>query len=322
MTKPTPADAEPSRDGAGPAGRPAPDADDVPRHTLPWWTRAARRVRLSVAKRLVSPRTRRAGRFIPGLRAWSQRVERGLERTRVTVCGAPFRIDLRRRSVSRSIYLGGRWHEHVIAMLHAQLRPGMTMADVGANVGLMAVHAGEAVGPAGIVLAFEPEARNFALLEENARHARARNIVPIAAAVGERDGTIDLFVSARDGGDHRTVAAPDARPAIRVPLVSLDEEARRRGVTVNFAKLDIQGAEGQALRGMRATMRAQAFSGLVIEFWPDTLRAAGEDPLALLAEIRGAGLSCASHPALERDPAAFVASIERGGACDLLFVRN
>ncbi len=320
MTSNPPASTSPRAD-AGPAGRSPTDPGASLPHTLPWWHRAERRTVLSVAKRLVSPTAVRIGAHVPLVRILTGRVRRRLDRLRVKVCGAPFHLDVMRRSVSRSVFLGGRWHAPVVEMLRAHVRPGMTVADIGANIGFMAVHAGDAVGPDGTVLAFEPEPKNFALLAENARHARWRNVIPIEAAVGETPGTLTLYLSPRDSGDHRTVPGSGDRASTTVASVAIDDLAARRRTTIHFAKMDIQGAEGQALRGMRNTLASPEFRGLVLEFWPDALRAAGEDPVAILAQIREAGLRCTSHPAADADPAAFLAAIEPNGSRDILFLR-
>ncbi len=277
---------------------------------------------LSLAKRLVSPRAVTLGTRIPLLRIVTARVNHRLERLRVRVCGAPFRIDVMRRAISRSVYLGGRWHAPVVSMIRDHVRPGMTVADIGANIGLMAVHAGDAVGPDGQVLAFEPEPRNFALLSENARHARWRNVIPIEAAVAERRGMLTLYLSPRDSGDHRTVPGAGARESCQVPAIALDQLSAERRTPIHFAKMDIQGAEGEALRGMRETLRSKEFRGLVLEFWPTALEAAGEDPAGILRQLHEAGLACASHPAADADVASFVSAIEPNGARDLLFLRS
>ena len=281
-----------------------------------------RRTALSLAKRLVSPGAVKWGARVPLLRIVTARVGRRLDRLRVRVCGAPFHLDVMRRSVSRSVFLGGRWHAPVVAMIRDHVRPGMTVADIGANIGLMAVHAGDAVGPDGQVLAFEPEPRNFALLSENARHARWRNVIPIEAAVGERPGTLTLYLSPRDSGDHRTVPGAGVRESCQVPAISLDQLSAERRTTIHFAKMDIQGAEGQALRGMQETLKSPDFRGLVLEFWPDALRGAGEDPVGIVRQLHEAGLSCASHRAADGDATAFVSAIEPNGSRDLLFLRG
>jgi len=293
-----------------------------PPHTLPWWTRFERRTYLSIAKRLAAPRARRLAQRVPAIGVASRRILHSVDRVRVTVCGAPFRLDVMRRSVSRSVFLGGRWHSTVVAMLREHVRPGMTVADVGANVGFMAVHMGDRAGPEGTVLAFEPEPRNFAILAANARHARWRNVVPIHAAIGSDTGVARLYLSTRDGGDHRTVSMGEDRPSVEVPRTSLDDVSAARRTPIHFVKMDIQGAEGEAVRGMARTLASPDLRGIVLEFWPEALRRAGEDPGAILATIRGAGLSCASHPEIDRDPGAFLGEIPPHGSQDLLFLRR
>jgi FkbM family methyltransferase len=293
-----------------------------PPHTLPWWTRFERRTYLSLAKRLAGARARRLARRVPAIGVASRRFLRNVDRVQVTVCGAPFRLDVMRRSVSRSVFLGGRWHSTVVAMLREHVQPGMTVADVGANVGFMAAHMGDRAGPDGTVLAFEPEPRNFGILAWNARHARWRNVVPIHAAIGATSGTARLYLSSRDGGDHRTVASGEDRPSVDVERVALDDVARDRRTDVHFVKMDIQGAEGEAVRGMARTLRSPALRGLVLELWPEALRRAGEDPAEILREIREAGLACPSHPLVDRDAAAFLADVPPHGSHDLLFLRR
>lgn len=294
----------------------------LPAHTLPWWRRLERRWVLSVAKRLAADADGRAiVRRVPGLRDASRRFLARVARAQVTVCGAPFRLDVLRRSVSRSVFLGGRWHADVVRMLREHVGPGMTAADVGANIGYMAAHMGEVAGPEGTVLALEPEPRNFSILAENARRMRWRNVVPIQAAVGDVSGTATLFLSPRDGGDHRIVAAGDGRHGVPVPLVTLDALAAQRRTEIHFVKMDIQGAEAAAIRGGRDVLRRPAMRGLVLEFWPDALREAGEDPFAVLAAIRDAGLRCANDRRVDDAPHAFLAAMSGRASKDLLFLR-
>ena len=305
---------------AQPVYQPGPLAPP-PRHTLPWWRRFERRSYLSLVKRVASLRARRLAERIPLLSIASRRLFRRVDRLEVTVCGAPFRLDVMRRSVSRSVFLGGRWHSPVVAMLREHVKPGMTVVDVGANVGFMSAHMGDRAGPDGTVLSFEPEPRNFAILALNARRSRYRNIVPIHAAVGAKVGTARLYLSPSDGGDHRTIPGGDGRSSIDVDLVSIDAVAEMRRTEIHFAKLDIQGAEGEALRGMKATLRSPAFRGMVVEFWRDALRRAGEDPRAILDAIAAGGLRCVSHPGLDADPEGFLAGTAEHGSQDLLFLR-
>lgn len=290
-------------------------------HPLTRSERLARVWSLSLAKKLKRPSAASVLGKLPALEPFARRFLGRMDRMCVQVCGAPFRLDVLRRSVSRSVYLGGRWHAGVAAMVRGHVRPGTTAADLGANVGWMSMQMAEVAGPEGTVLSFEPEPKNFSLLTLNARHARWRNVIPFQVAIGEEVGEADLWISTTDGGDHRTGPALLDRPSLRVPVTTLDHVAAERRTHIHFVKLDIQGAEGRALRGMHDTLRSPHLHGVVLEFWPEALVATGEDPTEVLALLHDAGLRCASAPRIDTDARGFVRDIPAGGWTDLLFLR-
>lgn len=300
----------------------ATDVDaDAPGHGMPLPVLVARRWRLSLGKKLSRPGARRVLPRLPLVGRAARGFLERLDRIDVEVCGAPFRLDVRRRSVSRAVYLGGRWHAPVVAMLRAHVRPGMTVLDAGANVGYMAVQAGDVAGPEGTVLACEPEPRNAAVLSLNARRCRWRNVVPLAVALGARTGSATLWLAPDDGGDHRTVPSAAGRATIEVPVTTVDDLARRRRTPIHFAKIDVQGAEADVLRGMQATLADPALRGVVLEWWPEGMVAAGEDPTRPLALLRAGGLACANEPEADRDARALAERVPPGKALDLLYLR-
>src|SRR5262249_21171170 len=93
------------------------------------------------------------------------------------------------------------------------------------------------------VYAFEPDARNFRMLERTATHA---NIIPVHAAVGAKSGEVELWHNPSHSGDHRvrTEAFAVAGETARVRMVSLDDFVRdRRLGEIAFVKIDVQGYE-------------------------------------------------------------------------------
>ena len=71
----------------------------------------------------------------------------------------------------------------------------MTLLDIGANVGYFSLLGARAVGPAGTVVAIEPEPANYALLCANIWDARVGNVEPIRAAASSYSGPLPLSVS-------------------------------------------------------------------------------------------------------------------------------
>ena len=82
------------------------------------------------------------------------------------VGGWRFACDLRDLT-AREAFFTGRYGPQETALLGAALRPGATFVDVGANWGYFTLLAAHRVGPAGRVVALEPDPRLFALLRAN-----------------------------------------------------------------------------------------------------------------------------------------------------------
>jgi hypothetical protein len=71
--------------------------------------------------------------------------------------------------------------------------------------------------------------------------------------------------------------------------VALDDVIKGR---VDIVKIDIQGAEILALRGMKSLLRRNKNMKLLVEFCPSMLEAAGHQPTDLLDELISLGFRC------------------------------
>lgn len=135
--------------------------------------------------------------------------------------------------------------------------PGVSVLDVGANVGEVAARLA-AVLPRADVYAFEPDPATFASLESAA--AAEPRIHARRLAVGDRAGRVTLQVMS----DHRySSVLPLTQTSLRqyegsvtpsgrleVPMVRLDHWAGTEGVGRPLAiKVDVQGLELDVLRG-------------------------------------------------------------------------
>ena len=77
------------------------------------------------------------------------------------------------------------------------------VVDVGANVGLYTAMAGMAVGPAGRVVALEPDPECFGVLQQTIRVNVLENVDAVFAAASDSNGTTRLFTSSDNRGDNR-----------------------------------------------------------------------------------------------------------------------
>lgn len=206
--------------------------------------------------------------------------------------GFSLEVDLRDEGVGRAIYADQYWDPAETAFLKTHLRPGMTVVDVGANLGYFTVLCARLVGPQGRVIAIEPDPYNYALLERNVARNQLANVTTVNAALGAAPGKVMLFRSASNFGDHRVCASAEARTAVEVPLESLDALLARLAIgEIDMAKIDVQGFEAQVVAGMQQTLGQRQIEHLLMEYWPDGIRRAGDDPEALLARLAAAGFA-------------------------------
>ena len=143
-----------------------------------------------------------------------------------------------------------------IRALHRHLRPGQVAVDVGANVGLLTLLFARQVGPNGRVIAFEPAPLAFGLLSANIAINSYRNVQAVPAAVMDYSGWVELHLCCSGDSDNRVAGVAMAGPlreTILVPCVALDHHFVT-GSRVDFIKIDVQGAEQLALKGMRRVL--------------------------------------------------------------------
>jgi FkbM family methyltransferase len=134
-----------------------------------------------------------------------------------------------------------------VGRLQAFVEPGSTVVDVGANIGFFALRFGRWVGPAGRVVAIEPEARNVAALRRRISRARLDGVVECThAAAADQPGQVRLAVNPVHPGDHHISDNGEA-----VPSVKLDDLVAGDNRRLALIKIDVQGAESMVLAGAR-----------------------------------------------------------------------
>lgn len=171
------------------------------------------------------------------------------------------------------------------------IEPGMTVIDIGAHIGYYSVIAGRRVGDKGKVFSFEPEEHNFSLLSKNIAGNNIGWVEPIPIAIGEQEGVAHLFINTTNKGNHSLVSRASSETK-EVPLSTLDRWLDERKITkVDVIKLDIEGAEMRAFKGMRKTLANNPGVKIFMEFYPEALRAMHTNPIDLLNAITAEGFS-------------------------------
>lgn len=171
-------------------------------------------------------------------------------------------IDLGDSGVSLGC-LAGTYEGDETAFILDTVKEGQTFVDIGANIGWFAVQAARKVGATGRVIAIEPRAQTGSYL---ARSLLANQFADRSevhhCAVGTEAGRFSIAWDGKAGNPGGTWSLPDKKMAQEfrerghrveeVEVKTLDSIVGDR--KVHLIKIDIEGAEGLALRGAARTL--------------------------------------------------------------------
>jgi FkbM family methyltransferase len=171
-------------------------------------------------------------------------------------------------------------------------QPGFRILDIGANIGLYTGIAASRVGPEGLVLSIEPHPEAFSFLNQTCQLNHFTNVRTFNVAAGDSYREVSLFVTDDNKGDSRIFDANGTRSHIKTQMVPLDSLLREQKIEqVDIIKMDIQGAEGLALAGLRTTLKCSTSLAVFTEYWPWGLLQTGADPLAFLKTFADLGFA-------------------------------
>jgi FkbM family methyltransferase len=140
----------------------------------------------------------------------------------------------------------GTYEPHLTAVFERYCRPGMTVVDVGANLGYFSLLASKLVGTGGSVVALEPNSENCRLLLSSLRLNGVSNVELLPVAADTASGW--AYYSTHVGSNGGFVDDGDllSRFGTVVPTFRLDDLVDRK---VDFLKMDVEGAEGRVVQG-------------------------------------------------------------------------
>lgn len=177
-----------------------------------------------------------------------------------------------------------------ITLLKSSIGVGMTVVEAGAHIGYVTLQAARAVGPSGQVFAFEANPRAVPLIERNlVANGLEERVTVVPLALADAPGRQAFFLSG--GGDTSSLHEPaGASERIEVTVTTLDAWLDPT-VRVDVVKLDIEGGEVAALRGMRDTL-ARAGPDLTVfaECNPSMLDRSGSSSSELVESLQAQGL--------------------------------
>jgi FkbM family methyltransferase len=199
--------------------------------------------------------------------------------------------------------LNGEYEAHLVPLFRQFCQPGMTVVDVGANVGLYTMLASALVGRAGRVVAVEPSSENCRLILLSLDANRVENVELFPLALDRARGWSNL--SGHFGSNGGLVAGDPANLASGwseiVPTFTLDNLVDGE---VHFLKIDVEGAEGRVVAGAQGileTFHPIVTTELSLEMLPRVSGISGEEYLAGF-EALGYRISLLNRETGQADP--------------------
>lgn len=181
-------------------------------------------------------------------------------------------IDTRSKDVGVHILQTGTWETPYTEAFKSLLRPGARVVDVGANLGWYALVAAPIVGREGRVYAVEPNPELARMVHWSLRTNGFGGFSKVfEVAVGDVPDVVDLvFRPDMPGGGYirptvHTVEDP-APSTTRVASVPLDTLLAEEAAPIDVLKMDVEGWEGMAIRGLRATMDRSPGMRMLVEW--------------------------------------------------------
>jgi len=165
---------------------------------------------------------------------------------------------------NQSLSIFGIYEPMETELVKKELKPNNVALDIGAFIGYYSLIFARLVGNDGKVFAFELNPTPFSILKKNIEINNYQNVILENKGVSNTDKNLK-------SGEQ---------------LVSLNTYFKNKDPKVDFIKMDIEGAEMQALEGMTSLIENNDNIRIMTEFHPTELKKFGTKPSLFLKKLR------------------------------------
>lgn len=141
----------------------------------------------------------------------------------------------------------------VLECIRSRLRPGDCFVDAGANIGFYTIVGARLVGPSGTVVAIEMMDDTARILRSHLELNSVSNARVIERALSARDNETVVASMPTGSFGQASISTGNSGETFEVRSATLDVLLRDTA-TIRLIKIDIEGAELEALRGASVTL--------------------------------------------------------------------
>lgn len=161
---------------------------------------------------------------------------------------------------------------------------GDRFVDIGANIGMITLHAHSLIGSTGCIDCFEP---NPECVERLRRHLQINGIQNVAihtCALSDEVGNLNLNLSSEHSGTATLTEVNEVKRTLPV-RVCVGDELLMEGPRINVMKVDVEGYEMKVLSGLQQTLKTSK-PMIITELIEGHLHRAGSS-VAAVTELLG-----------------------------------
>lgn len=215
-----------------------------------------------------------------------------------TVFGQKMFVDTRDFSLAPHILLDGYWEMWITKFFKGVIKEGMTVVEIGANIGYYTLLAASQIGAGGRLYAFEANPAVFDILFQNMDvNGFLDRVTLVNKAVLDKSGKLEFHTLKRHWGSSTFVTFDkeflkqyrDEIETIEVEAISLDEYFTDKDMKIDVIKMDAEGSEGLIFKGMKRLLTYNPHIKIICEFAPQMIQATGIQPKDFLEEITNYG---------------------------------
>lgn len=206
------------------------------------------------------------------------------------IFGYRFQLDLS-DYIQKNIFLG-TFEPTETAWVLEFLKPGMTVVDVGANVGYYTALVASRVGNSGRIFSIEPSPYAQARLQNWVKQNKVSNVHLSSFALGAESGRASLG-PAESGNHTPSFLAPKGVSSVEVEIRTLDSCMDEWNLnSIDLLKIDTEGYEHQVLLGAKKALEEKKIRSVLCEFNDHWLQKAGSSSQQVYDCLIKAGMVC------------------------------
>jgi len=158
---------------------------------------------------------------------------------------------IKKGRTTRQLILTGEFHEpSAISFIKKEVKNGMHVFDLGANIGWFTLVFSKLVGDTGHVYSFEPDPYTFKILEENIELNKLKNVSIFQLGISNKIGISKFSLVENQDGANKLESKTNVENCIKIKTTTIDAFCMEHNTKVDFLKMDVEGSEPKVFEGI------------------------------------------------------------------------